>query len=51
VPAGMELARSQVSSTGVIMATYRSGAEIKGGSFAAGTPSEAELARRAAQER
>jgi dihydrofolate reductase len=51
VPAGMELASSQVSSTGVIMATYRSGAEIKGGSFAAGTPSEAELARRAAQER
>jgi dihydrofolate reductase len=51
VPAGLELASSQVSSTGVIMATYRSGAEIKGGSFAAGTPSEAELARRAAQER
>ena len=50
VPAGMELASSQVSSTGVIMATYRSGAEIKGGSFAAKTPSEAELARRAAQE-
>ena len=51
LPAGLELARSQVSSTGVIMATYRSGAEIKGGSFAAETPSEAELARRAAQER
>jgi dihydrofolate reductase len=50
VPAGMELVSSQVSSTGVIMATYRSGAEIKGGSFAAETPSEAELARRAAQE-
>ena len=29
------------------MATYRSGAEIKYGSFAAETPSEAELARRA----
>ena len=51
LPAGLELASSQVSSTGVIMATYRSGAEIKGGSFAAETPSEAELARRAAQER
>jgi dihydrofolate reductase len=51
VPAGLELASSQVSSTGVIMATYRGGAEIKGGSFAAETPSEAELARRAAQER
>jgi dihydrofolate reductase len=35
VPAGLELAGSQVSSTGVIMATYRSGAEIKYGSFAA----------------
>ena len=51
VPAGLELARSQVSSTGVIMAVYRSGAEIKGGSFVSETPSEAELARRAAQER
>jgi dihydrofolate reductase len=51
LPAGLELASSQVSSTGVIMATYRSGAEIKGGSFAAETPSEAELARRTAQER
>jgi dihydrofolate reductase len=51
VPAGLELASSQVSSTGVIMATYRSGAEIKYGSFAAETPSEAELGRRAAQER
>jgi dihydrofolate reductase len=51
VPAGFELARSQVSSTGVIMATYRSGAEIKYGSFAAEAPSEAEPARRAAQQR
>jgi dihydrofolate reductase len=51
LPAGLDLATSQVSSTGVIMATYRSGAQIKGGSFAAETPSEAELARRAAQER
>ena len=51
LPAGLELASSQVSSTGVIMATYRSGAEIKGGSFVPEEPSEAELARRAAQER
>jgi dihydrofolate reductase len=51
LPAGLEVASSQVFSTGVIMATYRSGAEIKYGSFAAETPSEAELARRAAQER
>jgi dihydrofolate reductase len=35
VPAGVELARSEVSSTGVIIATYRSGADIKYGSFAA----------------
>jgi dihydrofolate reductase len=35
VPAGMELASSQASSSGVIMATYRSGAKIKYGSFAA----------------
>ncbi|MGH2990136.1 MAG: dihydrofolate reductase family protein [Solirubrobacterales bacterium] len=51
VPAGLELTNSQVSSTGVTTATYRTGAEIKSGSFAAETPSEAELARRAAQER
>ena len=34
VPAGLELASSQVSSTGVIMAAYQTGAEIKYGSFA-----------------
>ena len=51
LPAGLELASSQVSSSGVIMATYRTGAEIKGGSFVPEEPSEAELARRAAQER
>jgi hypothetical protein len=51
VPAGLEPASSQTLPTGVIMATYRSGAEIKYGSFAAEIPSEAELARRAAQER
>jgi dihydrofolate reductase len=51
LPAGLELASSQVSATGVIMATYRSGAEIKGGSFAPEQPSEADLARRTAQER
>ncbi len=31
------------------MATYRTGAEIKSGSFVPDTPSEQELARRAAQ--
>ncbi len=50
MPAGLEPVSSHVSSTGVIMATYRTGAEIKGGSFVPETPSEAELARRAAQE-
>jgi dihydrofolate reductase len=35
VPAGLELTSSQVSSTGVTIATYRTGAEIKFGSFAA----------------
>jgi hypothetical protein len=33
----LEVVSSQTSSTGVIMATYRSGAEIKYGSFAAET--------------
>jgi dihydrofolate reductase len=51
VPAGLELASSQVSSTGVIIVAYRTGAEIKYGSFAAETPSEEELTRRAAPER
>jgi hypothetical protein len=51
LPAGLELASSQISSSGVITATYRTGAEIKGGSFVPEEPSEAELARRAAQDR
>ena len=51
VPAGLELSSSETSSTGVVIATYRTGAEIKSGSFAAETPSEAELARRSALER
>jgi len=51
VPAGLELASSQLSSSGVIMATYRSGAEIKYGTFGAETPNEAELEGRAAQGR
>jgi dihydrofolate reductase len=51
VPAGLDVTRSEAFSTGVVMATYRTGADIKYGSFAAEEPSEAELARRAAQER
>jgi dihydrofolate reductase len=35
VPAGLELTKSQVASTGVIATSYRSGAAIKYGSFAA----------------
>jgi dihydrofolate reductase len=50
VPAGLQLTNSATSSSGVIMATYRSGVEIKGGSFAMEEPSEAELARRAARD-
>ena len=51
VPAGLEETSSQTSSTGVITATYRTGAEIKYGSFAAEEPSGDEVARRAAQDR
>ena len=51
VPAGLELAELAGSSSGVTIAAYRTGAEIKYGSFVPETPSEAELARRAAQER
>jgi dihydrofolate reductase len=50
VPAGLEVTRSEAFSTGVVLATYRTGVEIRYGSFAAEEPSEAELARRAAQE-
>jgi dihydrofolate reductase len=39
--AGLELAGSQTSSSGVIMATYRTGAEIKSGSFVTEMPREA----------
>jgi dihydrofolate reductase len=48
VPAGLRLVDSETFSTGVVLATYRTGAEIRAGSFAAEQPSEAELARRAA---
>jgi dihydrofolate reductase len=51
VPEGLELRGSQTSSSGVIIATYRSGVEIKSGSFELEQPSEAELRRRAAHER
>jgi dihydrofolate reductase len=41
IPAGLEVAKAQVSSAGVIMATYRSGAAIKYGSFELETPAKA----------
>jgi dihydrofolate reductase len=41
VPAGLELVRSETASTGVIMATYRTGADIKYGSFADEAAAEA----------
>ena len=47
--AGLELVDSAVSSTGVIMATYRAAGEIPTGSFALEEPTEAELQRRGAQ--
>ena len=46
MPAAFKLAKSQASTTGVIMATYERGGEIKTGSFAMEQPSEAELERR-----
>lgn len=51
VPAGFDLASSQVSSSGVIIAVYRTGARIKYGSFVPEAPSAAERKRRVAQER
>ena len=46
MPAAFKLAKSEASTTGVIMATYERGGEIKTGSFAMERPSEAELERR-----
>ncbi|QKD06285.1 dihydrofolate reductase family protein [Mesorhizobium loti] len=46
VPAAFKLVKSQASSTGVIMATYERGGEIKVGSFASQAPSDAEIERR-----
>jgi len=46
MPAAFKLVKSQTSTTGVIMATYERGGEIKVGSFATEKPSDAELERR-----
>lgn len=45
-PRAMKLVRSSVSSTGVVMASYRRDGEIRTGSFALETPTDEELARR-----
>jgi len=46
VPAGFKLLDSKTSTTGVIIATYARGGNIKTGSFEFERPAEAELARR-----
>jgi dihydrofolate reductase len=45
-PAGLKLADSQTSTTGVLMNTYLPAGAIKAGSFALENPSDAELERR-----
>jgi dihydrofolate reductase len=45
-PRTLKLVDSQVSSTGVVMATYQPGGDVKPGSFALEEPTEAELRRR-----
>jgi len=47
-PAGLELVDSAISSTGVVMATYRPAGEVEAGSFALEQPTEAEIDRREA---
>ncbi|MET3518423.1 dihydrofolate reductase [Mesorhizobium sp. M4B.F.Ca.ET.215.01.1.1] len=46
MPAAFKLVKSQATTTGVIMATYERGGEIRTGSFAQDKPSDAELERR-----
>ncbi len=46
IPAGLKLVDSKTSTTGVIVATYERAGNVKTGSFALETPTEAELARR-----
>ncbi len=46
IPAGFRLIESEISPTGVIVASYGRAGEVKTGSFELQTPSEAELARR-----
>ncbi|AIF84656.1 dihydrofolate reductase [Candidatus Nitrososphaera evergladensis SR1] len=46
IPAGFKLVESEISPSGVIIASYGRAGEVKTGSFGLETPSEAELARR-----
>jgi dihydrofolate reductase len=46
IPAGYKLLESEISPSGVIVAKYGRAGEVKTGSFALETPTEAELARR-----
>ena len=46
IPAGFKLLESEISPSGVIIASYERVGEVKTGSFGLETPSEAELARR-----
>jgi dihydrofolate reductase len=51
VPAAFEVTSSKMSTTGVVMATYRRAGEVETGSFAHEEPTEAELERRKAMTR
>ena len=46
IPVGYKILESEISPSGVIVATYARTGEVKTGSFALETPTEAELARR-----
>jgi dihydrofolate reductase len=46
IPAGFKLLESEISPSGVIIASYERAGEVKAGSLGLETPSEAELARR-----
>lgn len=45
-PGGFELVEAKTSTTGVVMATYRSAGEIRGGSIAFEQPTAGEVERR-----
>jgi dihydrofolate reductase len=46
IPAGFELLESEISPSGVIVASYARAGEVRTGSFGLEPPTEAELARR-----